>query len=247
MLRQRRLRQLHIAATYHQEPALELALRDLVHGITSNQELLDLTPDLSLGLKRALFAHVKEAGQPKAQMVLAIALETRLNLNGLPLVDKLAQQDFALEAKDLLILYATDTISRAHVEALNSLLAGAKGQPIQLPLTPSAGGGEMSSSAAEPLPAFNQGFNFAATLVLGTETLTISTAGHTSAVGHPFPPDPATPAPAAVTSDRPADVTSTAITPANATSPAPAPDGNARWFAIQKAFGPLYFDKAVEG
>lgn len=231
------------AATYRQEPALELALRDLVQGITSDPDLLALTPDLKLGLKRALFAYVKEADQHKAQMMVAIALEERLNLNGLPLIDKLAQQDFALEAKDLLILYATGDLSEANAMALNGLLAKTSTEAIQLPLTPGASSPEPSPSTATPPPAFNQGFNFAATLVLGEETLIISTAGHTSAVGQPSLPAPATSGLAAESVKHPANVASTAIAPANATSPAPAPDGNAKWFAIQKAFGPLHFDK----
>lgn len=237
-----------IAATYRQEPALKLELRDLVRGITSNQELLDLTPALSLGLKRALFGYLKEEGQAKAQMVLAIDLDLGLDLNGLPLIGTLAPADFAPKAKDVLILYATADISHPHVVALNSLLAKAKTDALQLPLPPSASNGDTGSSTAEQPPAFNKGFNFAATLVLGTETWPISTAGRTSAAGKPDKlPAPSEFAGSASSVAQSADASAgdksseTASKPG--TSAEPAPDGNAKWFGIQKAFGPLYFDK----
>jgi hypothetical protein len=210
-------------------------------------------PELSVTLQDALFAYTSADGTSKK--IFAVALQADLPVPKLPLIGEVL---FSVD--DLQMLYATDVIKGNAIKSLNAALPDGVTK-LPAPHASADGGVSADPGAVEEPIALNKGFNVVANLTLAGETLKLSTVGKRSAVRQDSQSSPetqgkgaqdkgATQAAPSPQTARLADgsevggkgVETTDVTGHSKPSDL-APNGNAQWISIQKAVGPLYFDK----
>jgi hypothetical protein len=174
-----------------------------------------------------LFASlVPAAGSPNAgQRVYLFELDVPLNvqLSDLPVVGEKIPADIKVGIQDLQVIIASAALAAADMTALNTLITGALGDSALIPTT------------------LGSGLTFAAKVLLGTSTqpVVVPLTG-----GAQVSQTPALPA-AAKTETAPATVPAS-TTPAPAPAPAaaaPSYQAGAKWFDIQKTFGPVCFER----
>jgi hypothetical protein len=221
---------------------------DLVSHIIDDGKLLAAVPDLSVTLQDALFAYMSADGA--SAKIFAVALQADLPVPKLPLIGEVL---FSVD--DLQMLYATDEIKGNAIKSLNAALPDSVTR-LPVPRASAEGGDAADQGASEEPIALNKGFNLVANLTLAGETLKLSTVGKHSAVGQdrqdtqdthhkesvkaPESPQTAKLADDSEVGDKGIETTDVA---GHSKPSDPAPNGNAQWISIQKAVGPLYFDK----
>jgi hypothetical protein len=167
-----------------------------------------LMPALTLKRENALFLY-RKSGTAPATYLFGLALGVDLDLSSLPLVGPVFHESGVGGIKDVQALYASAPVGADDVAAFNTLLGEAQAKP-PLPTRKDATGAT---------PVLDKGFNFAATIELGSGPMPLG-AGGTSAT----PAKPAGPAVPATTPPKP-------------------PSGNASWLEVKKSVGPVTLER----
>jgi hypothetical protein len=228
-------------ATYNNPYGDSLRVQALI-GYVSDSVAAYIPATLALTLKDALFIYNKAgvtppnsseqpaaespsdesrpSQQPQSTFIFGLNLNSQITLTDLPLVGKQFPPDRTIGINDLQLLVASQELSIAAAERLNTLLPNGISQ---LPIPASEAGTTKTT-------AIRKGFNATAQLQLGDaiEVLALPI-GNSPPVDSPsansqVQPAPQLPDPAALT-------------------PSPTVSDNTQWFVIQKTFGPLYFGR----
>ena len=219
-----------VAAYTHTDPRQNFSVKDLLARVSTG--VAEYVPaGLQIDLKDVLFAFSKDAGGTK--FVFGLDLGTALDLSSLPLVGQKFPADLTIGVDDIQFLIALSALSRAEVDALNALLpAGVTKLPAPAQGATTSGtqttgtqtpGTQTTDNSATP-PALPSGLTVSAKMKFGAtpSTLSLPVAGGAQQQQAGAGSAPVT--------TQPANVPTTSA-------------GNAKWFTLQKTFGPVYFDK----
>jgi hypothetical protein len=211
-------------ATYRPDVAGQTQdVKQLVASVSA--AVADYVPEgLTIELKDILFAYGKDApagaqGGTQAaasKFIFGLDIGTGINLSNLPLVGKEFPPDATVGVDDLQILFISKGLTASDLDSFNRLIPdGVTKLPVPAPPQPA---GDTSGTAAVVL---QQGFNVSAQMNFGgsTQVLSLPASGSTSTT-----------------------TTTTTTTPPPAGANASASD-SAKWFTLQKSFGPVYFEK----
>jgi hypothetical protein len=207
-----------LVGTYsHTGASQKLKIQALIAAVSA-ATAADIPESLEIDLKDAVFVFSKDSTGSK--FLFGLDIGTDINLSNLPLIGREFPPEQTVGVDDLQLLVATKDLTIEEVTAINSLLPPGV---TQLPLAASA----PPAGNNTPTVAIAKGLNVAATLKFGAsppQFLTLP-AGETP---QPLPnPDPSlTPTPPPP--------------PALASTP---PIDDAKWFTIQKSFGPVNFQR----
>jgi hypothetical protein len=202
-----------VAAYVHKGVSGGLKVKELV-GHASETAAAYIPASLEIDLKDVLFAIDKRAGATK--FLFGLDVGARVSLSDLPLVGRKFPPDASAGVEDLRLLVAYGSFSQTEAVAINNLIGLMKKPLARLPVQPVAA---TQGEGAAPPPAVPDGFTVSALMNFGGSTLPLS-----------LP----------VASAAPAATTSAVNT---GTTTAPVTTDNAKWFPVQEAFGPVYFDK----
>ena len=221
------------AATYSQtdEPQ-KLNVRDLVNEVAASVASY-IPAGLQIDLKDVLFAYSKDASGSK--FLFGMDVGTGINLSNLPLVGQEFPPDQTVGVDDLRLLVASQAFNQAEATTINSLLpAGVTKLPTRPPSDGSTGGTTISGGSTGTTPAagtstpitISDGLNVSAVMQFGNSPSTISlpVANQSQPTG---------------TGGATSGQTGSTTTTGSATTSS---DG-AKWFTLQKAFGPVTFQR----
>lgn len=230
-------------ATYRPDVAgRALDVKQLVASVSS--AVAAYVPEgLSVELKDVLFAYGKttqagaQAGTQTgtqtgaqatpAKLIFGLDIGTGINLSNLPLVGQEFPKDATVGVDDLQILFISQGLAEADVTSFNNLIPdGVTKLPVpttQQGATQSGGASGPTTTTTTTAVAIQQGFNVSAKLNFGgsPQVFSMPSSGTAATTGAQ---------------------TGTQTGTTGATTPAQASDG-AKWFALQKTFGPVYFEK----
>lgn len=214
-------------ATYsHSGTAQKLKIKDLVKYVSSDPDLLNLLDGIEIDLKDALFAYSK-TGEESSKFLFGLDISANINLSNLPLIGKEFPPDQTVSVDDLQLLVTSKDLTQEEVNAFNKLIPqGLTQLRIQSPEK------DATPTDNNKTPAISQGVNVTAQLKFGSTTkiLTLPVAART---------DPSATPTALPTSER----TSTPTTLTTSDTTTFSPSDNAKWFTLQKTFGPVHFER----
>lgn len=209
--------------------AFDLEMPKIPKGLDIALESASLTYDFtnktlvitaaSPNLGNAVFVAFKNTTTAKSQFYFGLTVGQAINLSNLPLIDKVLSDDEKIEVEDLQLVIASQNLNYKKADGFNQLIPDTI---TKLPLKP-------KKNQEADATVIEQGFNVSAKLQFG-ETIEI--------LALPIPSEsPSAP--------------STSSTPSNSVTPspsAPAPTSsptsdNAKWFKLQKNFGPVHFER----
>ncbi len=147
------------------------------------------------------------------KFIFGLDIGASVNLSNLPLVGKEFPPDQTVGVEDLQVLFATQNFSEKEVTDFNLLLPQ---DVTPLPIVPPQATGNTPAPNDPQRIVLTAGLNIAAKLKLGTTPMPLS-----------LPMSAAPPANLG----------------ANSSPTTAAPPDNAKWFNIQKAFGPVHFER----
>jgi hypothetical protein len=204
-----------LVAAYHQSGDNQrIQVKSLVANISS--QIADNIPaSLEVELKDVLFAFSKDA--TGSAFLFGLDIGASINLSNLPLVGKEFPPDQTVGVDDLQLLVASRAFTLAEANAFNALIpTGVTRLPVQ-PQSTTDGTNQTTQTAIQ------RGLNVAAQMKFGsaTQTLSLPVASSTQATG----------------AGQPATATATGSTALVASS------DNAKWFTLQKNFGPVHFER----
>lgn len=205
-------------ATYSHTGAQRLKVGELVGAaLTLDGQLRTLLESLEIDLKDLLFVYHKQppalAGtSPQASFLFGLDIGAQIGLSSLPLVGKQFPPDQSAGVDNLRLLVASADLTQAEVAAINAMLpAGIT--PIAVAPPPAQAG-----QAAGEVVVLTKGATISAQLSFGgtsqTLALPVAPSGSASGAGTNI----------AASSQQPVGVTSS---------------DSAKWFTLQKTFGPL--------
>lgn len=211
-------------ATYHPDvPGQAQDVKQLIQSLSAT--VAGYVPEgLTIELKDVLFAYRKNSqngggqGTAPSKFIFGLDIGTGINLSNLPLVGQEFPKDATVGVDDLQILFISEGLNAGEVDNFNALIPdGVTKLPVQTQQqgTQTGGGSDTSSTTNVVI---QQGFNLSAQMQFGDSTQVLSL-------------------PAASSSAQ-SDTTATTTAGTNASA-----TDSAKWFMLQKAFGPVYFEK----
>jgi hypothetical protein len=216
------------AATYSLtgEPQ-KLNVRELVGEIAAS--VASYIPEsLQIDLKDVLFAYGKDASGSK--FLFGMDIGTGINLSNLPLVGQEFPPDQTVGVDDLRLLVASKAFNQTEATAINSLLPeGVTRLPTQPPSDSSSGGAEPAAGTSAPT-TISDGLNVSAIMKFGNSPATLSLP-----VANQSQP--------ATTGGATGGQSGSSTTTTGSTTATTAPSDGAKWFTLQKAFGPVIFQR----
>jgi hypothetical protein len=210
-----------VAAYRPRVPGSPLDVKQLVASVSA--DVASYVPEgLTIELKDIIFGYGKVAqsgetqGTAQSKFILGLDIGTGINLSNLPLVGQEFPKDATVGVDDLQILFVSKGLTAAEVGRFNALIPDGV---AKLPLDAQQGA-QNGGDGSAPAFVIGQGFNISAKLNFG---------GSTQALSLPASGSPAQTGAGSGTTTAPAANTSTT--------------DSAKWFMLQKAFGPVYFEK----
>jgi hypothetical protein len=217
-----------IASYSHKGRAASLPLQSFVAEHLSSQVAEIVPRDLSVDMKDILFAYYSGSGaNAQSKFLFGLDIGTSINLSDLPLVGREFPPSQTVSVDDLQLLIASKGMTTQEVAAFNELIppdvtrlpgGTLDGDPNQ-----TAGNGS-SVPGSPALIVIPEGLTVSAKMNFGgsEKTLSLPVAGSAQpGNGQTGSTQLATPPPAAV----------------------PASTDNAKWFTVQKTFGPVHFER----
>ncbi|HEY0321630.1 MAG TPA: DUF6603 domain-containing protein [Pyrinomonadaceae bacterium] len=197
-------------------------IKSLVENVSSS--VASLIPEtLEIDLKDVLFAFSKTGNESK--FLFGLDIGTSINLSNLPLVGREFPPDKTLSVDDLQLLVASRGLTQQEVKAINKL---APASVTKLPektqddgATPNGSNGTPASVAATAA-IIPQGVTVSATMNFGGSTRVLSM-------------------PVAAGAESSASSSQKSLMTKGVAGASASDD--AKWFNLQKTFGPVYFDK----
>jgi len=191
----------------------KIQIKSLVEKVSSSVAAF-IPPSLEIELKDVLFAFRKDPSGTK--FLFGLDIGTKISLSELPLVGRQFPRDQEVGVDDLQILVASKPLTQDEVTSLNNIIGAIPGG-ASLPVPQQSGG----NGAAIAIP---DGLTISAKMRFGAsaETLSLPVAGGAQSNGTGSSPS-----------------TTTAAT----TTAAPATTDSAKWFTLQKNFGPVTFNR----
>ena len=193
---------------------------------TVSPSLSESLPEIEINLKDALFIYSKTKDEPKAKYLFGLDIGAHFNLSQLPLVgEKLSlEPEQTIGVDDLQLIISNKSFTQKEVVTLNTLI------PVDVTKLPDSSKDTDTSQPSGTSPetdtqktALNKGLNVTAQLKFGLETRALTL----PASSQPLPGD----------SQASTDAT-TKSTPQTAVT-----SDNAKWFKLQKNFGPVHFER----
>jgi hypothetical protein len=214
-----------------------LNVRQLINSISADAAEF-IPPDLTIKVKGILFAHSKDSDtaandQPGSQdtttgtaskFVFGFDIGASVNLSNLPLVGKEFPSGATVSVEDLQVLFISQGLTKKKINSFNDLLIQAQITNLHIPSPQSATQTAGSANSSESLAiVLEKGFYLSAKMNFGgsTQILTLPVAANAGSPAQAIPVSQNTP---------PAPVAGSA-------------SGGAKWFNLQKNFGPVYFER----
>ncbi|NEP52468.1 MAG: hypothetical protein F6K65_28185, partial [Moorea sp. SIO3C2] len=203
-----------LLATYNNPNGDSLKIKTLVADVSDNIATY-IPANLEITLKDALFLYSKN--DTKSNFLFGLNLSSQINLSNLPLVGTKFPPEQTIGVDDLQFLIASQNLNVEQADSFNNLIPDTI---TKLPLKP-------RDKKENKTTVIQKGLNASAKMQFGATTeilaLPISSESQSTASNSTTPSN---------------SVTSTPLAPTS-----PSTSDNAKWFKLQKNFGPVHFER----